>query len=153
MCFFNIVRHHNIFIFNTKWPISSFFLWSVAKKFESLSEVWLFWSPSHWNACASIDSLCRPSKLVILSSIQKHWSTWSKFNKTLNFPSPSKAYFECISLNVGCHHNVRSLLSIAFQTIDLSLILDDERLSVSLEILEYATFSPTMQLKMKHITC
>ena len=28
------------------------FLLSVSKKFESLSEVWLFWSPSHWNACA-----------------------------------------------------------------------------------------------------
>ena len=52
MYFFNIVRHHIIFIFNTKWPISRFFWWSVAKKFESLSEVWLFWSPSHWNACA-----------------------------------------------------------------------------------------------------
>ena len=52
MYFFNIVRRHSIFIFNTKRSISSFFLRSVAEKFESLSEVWLFWSPSHWNACA-----------------------------------------------------------------------------------------------------
>ena len=39
MYFFNIVRNHVIFIFNTKQPISSFFFESVAKKFESLSEV------------------------------------------------------------------------------------------------------------------
>ena len=42
--FFNIVRHHIIFIFNTERPIPSplFWGWSVATKFESLSEMWLF---------------------------------------------------------------------------------------------------------------
>ena len=38
MYFFNVVRHHVIFIFNTKRPISSFFK-MCCKKFESLSEV------------------------------------------------------------------------------------------------------------------
>jgi hypothetical protein len=52
MYFFNIVRHQFIFRFNTKRPTSSFFCEVFHKKFESLSEVWLFWSPSHWNACA-----------------------------------------------------------------------------------------------------
>ena len=53
MYFFNIVRHHIIFIFNTKWPISSCFFGEVLQKtLESLSEVWFFRSPSHWNACA-----------------------------------------------------------------------------------------------------
>ena len=53
MYFFNIVRHHISFKFSTNRPISSLlFWWSVAKKLESLSEVRLFWSLSHWNACA-----------------------------------------------------------------------------------------------------
>ena len=38
-------------------------------------------------------------------------------------------------------------------TIDLPLKLDDERLSPFLEILDYATFTYTMQLKMRHISC
>ena len=38
-------------------------------------------------------------------------------------------------------------------TIDLPLKLDDERVSLSLEILEYAAFAPIMQLKMRHISC
>ena len=53
MFFFNIARHHIIVIFNAKRPISSFFLWSgVFEMLESLSEVWLVWSPAYWNACA-----------------------------------------------------------------------------------------------------
>ena len=52
MYFLNTVRHH--IIFSTKRPLSSFFVVVVkcCKKFESLTEAWLFWSPSHWNACA-----------------------------------------------------------------------------------------------------
>ena len=51
MYFFNIVRHHIIFISNTKRPISSLFFSEVLQK-KVLSEVSLFQSPSHWNACA-----------------------------------------------------------------------------------------------------
>ena len=47
----------------------------------------------------------------------------------------------------------RSLLPTAPRTIDLLLKLDDERVSLSLEILDHATSAPIMQLRMKHIWC
>jgi hypothetical protein len=39
-----------------------------------------------------------------------------------------------------------------FQTIDLPLKLENARLSLSLEILDYVTSAPTMQLEMRRIT-
>ena len=43
-------------------------------------------------------------------------------------------------------------LPIGPRPIDLTLKLDDGRLSLSLEILDYATFAPIMQLKMRRIS-
>jgi hypothetical protein len=51
------------------------------------------------------------------------------------------------------HHNAGSLLFTAPQTIDLSLELDDGRLPLSLEILDYIAFALTMQLQMRHVLC
>ena len=48
-------------------------------------------------------------------------------------------------------HNARNIT--ALQIIDLPLKLDDGQLSLSLKILDYVTFAPIMQLKMKHILC
>ena len=51
------------------------------------------------------------------------------------------------------HHKAKSLLPTAPRTVDLPLKLDDEQLSLSLEILDYGTFAPIMQLKMMHLSC
>jgi hypothetical protein len=78
-CFFNIVRHHVIFIFNTKQPKSSFsFSGEVLQKnIENLSEVWLFGSPSHWTACAHF-------KLEHCSRVSSH--CWN-FDMQNGFPN------------------------------------------------------------------
>ena len=39
------------------------------------------------------------------------------------------------------------------RTINLPLKLDHGQLSLFLHILDYATFAPTMQLKLKHTSC
>ena len=39
------------------------------------------------------------------------------------------------------------------ETIDLPWKPDDGQLSLSLGILDYATFAPIMRLKMRHISC
>ena len=47
----------------------------------------------------------------------------------------------------------KSLLPTAPQTIDFPLKFDDGQLSLSLELPNGVTFAPTMQLKMRHISC
>ena len=57
----------------------------------------------------------------------------------------------CIALEATI--DTISLLPTAPQIIVLSLKLVNGRLSLSLEIIDHATFAPIMQLKMKHTLC
>ena len=103
MYYFNIGRHHIIFIYNTKRPTSRVLGLEFAKMSEK-SEVWIFWSPSHWNACTH----CKLRTVVTTQggayevSIPKHaheipiicqnnWVVWAFTSKTFklvdSFPS------------------------------------------------------------------
>ena len=65
----------------------------------------------------------------------------------------SNMNMNCTWSNQWRNHNARSLLPTTPRTADLSLNLDDGLLFLALEILDYATSAPTMQLKMRHILC
>ena len=65
----------------------------------------------------------------------------------------SKTNLNCSWSNHWHHRNARSLLLTAPQTIILPLKLYNGWLPLSIEILNYATFAPIMQLKKKHILC
>ena len=51
------------------------------------------------------------------------------------------------------HHNTWSLPLTASQIINLSLKLDGGQVSLSLEMIDYATFALIMQSKMRHTLC
>ena len=75
-------------------------------------------------------------------------------NKIFSPPTPmifSNMNMNCTWSNQWRNHNARSLLPTTPRTANLSLNLDDGLLF--LEILDYATSAPTMQLKMRHILC
>ena len=63
-----------------------------------------------------------------------------------DFPNPN---VNCTWSKHWHHHNARSLLQIAPWIIDLPLKMDGGQLSLFLEIIDYATFTLTMFLKMR----
>ena len=65
----------------------------------------------------------------------------------------SNTNVNCTWRNHWLYHNARSLLPTTPRTVDLPLQLADGQQSLSVEILDYVTFAPIMQLKMRHISC
>jgi hypothetical protein len=87
--------------------------------------------------------------------LAKEWKSFHLSLKKLDYLHfENFLTYDCeLYLKQPRNHNARSLLPITPRTIDLSLKLDDGQLSVSLEMLDYAPFSPLMQLKTRHISC
>jgi hypothetical protein len=75
----------------------------------------------------------------------------NQITSTLRFFSNTNV--NCTWGNHWLHHNASLLLPTTPQTINLPLKLGNGQLSLSLEMLDYATFAPIIQLKLRHISC
>ena len=76
MYFFNTVRHHIIFIFNTKWPISSFLWWSIAKKVWEFEQSVIILKPFTLKCTCALQTWTQASTIYLRAPWRQHIFAW-----------------------------------------------------------------------------
>ena len=120
-----------------KWPThlskQEFNAW------HKLTTMWkTSWGLSHWETHDKPTT----SKTIyndIEAFLATKWNSLHISRKKLDSLHPKP-----LPPNHRLHHNTKTSLPTAPQIIDLLLKLDDEQLSIYLEILDYASFAPLM---------